>query len=81
MKELPGSPGCFGVAGVQGVLYVSTQVPEEQAGARSCIILQAIISFWTLLMMGSQCRHLGRKVMGSDIHIKGITQTSVSSIY
>lgn len=35
MKELPGSPGCFGVAGVQGVLYVSTQVPEEQAGARS----------------------------------------------
>lgn len=32
-------------------------------------------------MMGSQYRHLGRKVMGSDIHIKGITQTSVSSIY
>lgn len=32
-------------------------------------------------MMGSQYRHSGRKVMGSDIHIKAITQTSVSSIY
>ena len=35
MKEMPGSSGSFGVADVQGVLYVTTWVREEQAGARS----------------------------------------------
>lgn len=32
---MPGSSGSFGVADVQGVLYVTTWVREEQAGARS----------------------------------------------